>query len=111
MGCAGKLLIASLRGERRSFAEDSRLCLEKLPAPLEVLGKDHIPQTGPCLVTVNHYARSGFGAWWLAFAVSAALPIEVHWVFTAEWTYQDYLRRRLITPATRWIFEKLASGV
>jgi hypothetical protein len=102
------LAIASLRGERRSFAKDAHTCLDKLPTPVRVFGREHIPQTGPCLVTVNHYARPGFGAWWLAFAVSAAMPDEVHWIFTAEWTYPDRLRRQLITPATRWVFQKFA---
>ncbi|MBN1147326.1 MAG: hypothetical protein JXA78_08720 [Anaerolineales bacterium] len=103
-----QLLIASLRAERRSFAGDARACLAKLPAPVQVRGAENILQTGPRLVIVNHYARPGFGAWWLAFAVSAALPVEVHWVFTAEWTYPDRLRRQFITPATRWLFQKFA---
>jgi hypothetical protein len=103
-----KLAIASLRRQPRSFSTDARICLEKLPARLRVLGGENIPQAGPCLVVANHYARPGFGAWWLAFAISASLPVEVHWIFTAEWTYPGGLKRWLITPATRVIFNRVA---
>jgi hypothetical protein len=106
---AVKLAYASLRKEQRSFASDARVCLEKLPVDLKIHGTENIPQTGPCLVIANHYARPGFGIWWLAIAVSACLDFEVHWIFTAEWTYTDWLRRRLITPISRSIFDRVAA--
>ena len=103
-----KLAYASLRKQRRSFGADARVCLEKLPVKLKIHGGENIPQTGPCLMIANHYARPGFGIWWLAIAISASLPMEVHWIFTAEWTYPDRIRRTLITPASRAIFERMA---
>jgi hypothetical protein len=104
-----KLAYTSLRKQRRSFGADARVCLGKLPERLRVYGGENIPQTGPCLVIANHYARPGFGVWWLAIAISASLPVEVHWIFTAEWTYPDRIRRTLLTPASRAIFERIAS--
>jgi len=53
---------------------------------LQVLGKENIPQNGPCVVTVNHYHRPGFGAEWLALGIGALVPCEIHWIMTGEWT-------------------------
>ncbi len=78
-----------------------------LRPPLEVKGLARIP--GPCVITINHYARPGFQAWWLALAVSAVLPVEVHWVVTAEWRYADRWRSATITPVSRWILRHIAA--
>ena len=80
------LAFATLLGLRRSFREDAIRCIGRLKPPLQVLGKEYIPQNGPCVLTVNHYHRPGFGAQWLALAISACVPREMHWVMTAEWT-------------------------
>ncbi|MCK6540664.1 MAG: 1-acyl-sn-glycerol-3-phosphate acyltransferase [Anaerolineales bacterium] len=72
---------------RRSFREDARACIELLNPPLQVIGRENIPQCGPCVITVNHYYRAGFGAQWLALAISATVPVDVHWVITGELTY------------------------
>jgi hypothetical protein len=76
---------------------------------MRTLGSENIPACGPCLVTVNHYARPGFRAWWVALGISALLPFEVHWLVTAAWTYPDPLRRRTLTPATRWVLRRIAA--
>lgn len=47
-------------------------------------------------------------AWWTVFAASACLPVEIHWVMTAAWSYPDALRARLVTPVTRTLFRRLA---
>jgi hypothetical protein len=74
---------------------------------MKVLGQAQVP--GPCVVTINHYARPGFQAWWLALAVSSVLPVDVHWVVTAAWRYPDSLRSRTITPASRWVIRRAAA--
>ena len=74
------LAFATVLGLRRSFREDAIRCIEKLKPPLQVLGQDHIPLNGSCVITVNHYHRPGFGAQWLALAISACVPCEMHWV-------------------------------
>jgi len=65
-----------LRGRPRSFRADARTCIAGLQPPLQVEGREYIPACGPCLLTVNHYTRPGLRAWWLALAVSAALPFN-----------------------------------
>jgi hypothetical protein len=58
-----------------------------LNPPLRVLGKENIPQRGPCVITVNHYHRDGFGAQWLALAIASVVPVEMHWIITDEFTH------------------------
>ena len=103
-----QLGLALLTGQRRSFRADAMRCASALRPPLKIYGAENIPVCGPCLVTTNHYSRPGFRAWWLALAVSAAVPAEVHWLITSAWTYPDRLRGATITPASRWVLKRLA---
>jgi len=72
---------------RRSFRADALACLGRLNPSLHVFGEENIPQTGPCVITFNHYYRAGFSAMWMALAVAATIPIEMHFVMTGELTY------------------------
>jgi 1-acyl-sn-glycerol-3-phosphate acyltransferase len=101
----------------RSFARDARVAVMGLCPELEVVGAEHIPPRGPCLVTCNHYSRPGFDAWWLALAITAAVAArrapdadpEIHWLMTAAWTFpESRWRQRVLTPATRWAFGRVA---
>ena len=83
LGLAARLLI----GGRRSFHQDGLECIRRLEPPLRVLGEENIPQSGPCLLTFNHYFRSGFNAWWMALALAAVVPLDIHFVTTGELTY------------------------
>lgn len=102
------LILAALRGKKRSFREDSRACIHLLGKRLQVLGLEHIPPNGACVLTINHYTRPGFGAWWIALIASAYLPVEVHWTVAEAWTFPDQLRSQLFTPLTHWAFRRLA---
>jgi 1-acyl-sn-glycerol-3-phosphate acyltransferase len=113
----GSLLWSALALRPRSFARDARMAVAGLRPELEVLGGEHVPATGPCLVACNHYSRPGFGAWWLALAITAAVAAhrapaadpQIHWVMTGAWTYPTSpWRRRVLTPATRWAFGRVA---
>jgi hypothetical protein len=53
------------------------------------------------LLTVNHYYAADFRAWWFVLAISAVLPVEVHWVVTSGWTNSGWL-----TPFTHWLFPR-----
>lgn len=103
-----RLLSAVIFGRQRSFRQDARACVARLRPPLRVDGEEFIPRRGPCLLTLNHYARPGFRAWWLALALNAVVPADIHWVMTSAWTYPDSLRSHLITPATHWLFGRIA---
>jgi hypothetical protein len=60
------------------------------------------------LLTINHYSRPGFQAWWLALITSAEIPRNIHWIVTGAWTYPDRLRSKSLTPLSRWLFRKVA---
>jgi 1-acyl-sn-glycerol-3-phosphate acyltransferase len=103
--------------KHRAFSRDAQVAVSQLRPQPEVLGSDHVPLHGPCLVTCNHYSRPGFEAWWIALAISAAIAAcrapdadgEIHWVMTAAWTFpESEWRRRLLTPLTRWAFARAA---
>lgn len=85
-GAVVGLAFSTILGLRRSFREDAVCCIGRLEPSLRVFGKENIPQNGPCVITVNHYHRPGFGAEWLALGISATVPREMHWIMTAEWT-------------------------
>ena len=107
----GRLLAAAgfdlLRGAKRSFRRDARLCVAALRPPIQSAGLEHIP-TRPCVVTINHFSRPGFPAWWLALAVSAIIPAEVHWLVTAAWTFPGRPWAGLGEHASRLILGRLA---
>jgi hypothetical protein len=110
-------LWAALTLRSRSFARDAQVAVTGLCPEPEVLGGEHVPPHGPCLVMCNHYNRPGFATWWLALAITAAVTArraldansEVRWVMTAAWTFPESpWRHRLLTPLTRWAFDRVA---
>lgn len=114
---AGGLVWSVATQRPRSFARDARRALAELHPPLEVVGDEHVPTSGPCLVTCNHYSRPGFQTWWLAFAITAALADrrapgaerEVSWVMTAAWRFEESRwRQRVLSPLSLWAFAKVA---
>jgi hypothetical protein len=102
------LAAAMLFRRRRSFRQDARTALNLLQPPLEVRGSEHIPASGPFLLTINHYGRPGFMAWWLVFALSANLPVEVHWIMTGAWIFPGKWYEALVGKLTTWLFRQIA---
>lgn len=103
------LALDLLARRRRGFKADADACLRGLRPPLRVLGEENIPALGPCVVTVNHYHRSGFSAEWLALAISACVPREMHWIMTAEWTAPGKWYEPLKGAWSRWLLNVLAN--
>ena len=103
-GVVAGLAFTTLCGRARSFRDDAIRCARRLEPPLRVYGREHIPVAGPLVITVNHYSRPGFGAWWIALAVAAAVPLEVHWVITGELLYLG----RWLSPLSRWALARIA---
>lgn len=93
---------------RRSFRQDALYCVANRYPPLQVYGEQYIPSQGPCLITFNHYFRPGFKAWWLALGIGSLIPVEMFWILAGAWTYPDFLRRNLLTPASQVLFRRLA---
>jgi hypothetical protein len=75
-------------------------CRRKLS--LKVQGRTHLPAQGPFLLVTNHYTRPGFGVWWTGLALSATLPMELHWIITAGWTGTP------LEPLSRWLLRRVA---
>jgi 1-acyl-sn-glycerol-3-phosphate acyltransferase len=115
-GLAG-FVASALLLRPRSFARDAQRAVAGLPLPPQVLGGEQIPPQGPGLIVCNHYTRPGFPAWWLVLAISAAAAAhrhpqadpQIHWVMTAAWTFPGSpWRRRLLSPLTRFAFDRVA---
>lgn len=86
-GLFARVALDILLLRRRNFHDDAKACIETIDPPLQVLGEENIPQRGPCVLTVNHYHRPGFGAQWFALALAAMVPVAMHWIITGEFTY------------------------
>lgn len=93
---------------RRNFRHDAGACIGKLHPPLKVLGKENIPQCGPCVLTVNHYFRAGFAAQWIAFAIAATVPVDMHWVMTGELTYPGRWYAPIGMALSRFVLHRAA---
>ncbi len=104
-GLAGQMLTGGLR----SFRADGRACIGRLNPPLRIAGERHIPAAGPALVTVNHYHNPGFNAWWIALAIAAVVPAEMHWAITSELTYPGKWYAPLGQAGSRWLLRRLAA--
>jgi 1-acyl-sn-glycerol-3-phosphate acyltransferase len=92
----------------RDFGADAKACIGNLRPSMQISGREHIPVRGPCVITINHYHRPGFGAQWLTFAVSAQVPVHVHWVMTGE--FMDWGRQfgTMGSIASRFLLKRIA---
>lgn len=97
-----------LRPRPRSFRRDGLACLARLQPPLRILGAEHVPTQGPCLITFNHYYRRGFNAWWMALALAAVVPLEIHFGMTSELTFPGKWYARPGQAGSRWLLRRLA---
>ncbi len=102
-------------GGHRSFHADGKRCIARLTSqsrcakpPLRVYGAENIPQSGPCLITFNHYYRPGFHAWWLALGIASVVPVEMHWIMTGELTFPSRWYAPLGRPISRWLLKRLS---
>lgn len=92
----------------RDLRQDAKGCIENFSPRLRVLGMANIPQQGNCVLTINHYHRSGFGAQWLAIATTALVPLEMRWVVTAELMCQGKWYEAIGSRASRIFLKRLA---
>ncbi len=81
------LILDTTLGRRRIFRKDACSIVSLLDPPLRIIGQENIPQSGRCVITVNHYYRPGFAAQWFALAISSVVPVDIHWIMTGELTY------------------------
>ncbi len=103
----GVLLSAALN-RKRSFRGDALRCLAGRQPEIQITGKENIPSSGPALLVFNHYSRSGFQAYWIALAVAATVPVEMHWTMTAAWTSGGSFKSEVLAEVSRRLFPRLA---
>jgi 1-acyl-sn-glycerol-3-phosphate acyltransferase len=82
--------------------------MARLHPSLQVSNPENIPQQGPCVITVNHYHRPGFGAEWLALSISALVSVHVQWVMTAEFMYEGKWFQPLGSSVSRILLKRIA---
>lgn len=97
-----------LLSRKRDFHNDATACIENLQPPLNVLGYQNIPQCGPRVITINHYHRQGFRAEWLTLAVAALVPVQMHWVMTAEFMYEGKWHQSIGAAGSRILLKRIA---
>lgn len=107
-GMAAGLVFDTLFQRQRSFRSDAQACIRLLEPKLKILGKENIPIKGPALITFNHYYRPGFQAWWLALAIAAVIPVEIHFGMTEELTYPGRWYAPLGKIGSRWLLRRLS---
>lgn len=93
---------------KRDFHKDAKGCIESLHPALKLLGRENIPQRGPCVITVNHYHRDGFGAEWIALAIAALVPVNMHWIMTGEFMYQGKWYETIGAMGSRILLKRIA---
>jgi 1-acyl-sn-glycerol-3-phosphate acyltransferase len=103
-----RLLPALVLSRSLSFQREAQDCVALLNPPLQVNGREHIPQSGPCLLTTNHYTRPGFQAWWIPLAINSVMPVEIHWIMTAAWTFEGRPRAIVLKPLSERLFAHIA---
>jgi 1-acyl-sn-glycerol-3-phosphate acyltransferase len=115
-GFAIPWLITQLAGRSRSLGRDAERVLASIsPAP-RVEGADHIPQSGPVILVMNHYERPGLRVWWPAFLVSRQVwhtrhqDPPVRWMITDRF-YRYHLGPLLVPSApVLWLLSRVASA-
>jgi len=91
-----------------SFREDGLACMGRLNPGLRVFGTETVPQNGPCILTFNHYYRPGFNAWWIALALAATIPGDIHFTMTGELTFPGKWYAPLGKAGSRWLLKRFS---
>lgn len=107
-GLAAGLVFDLLLLHPRSFRADAQACIRLVKPALKILDQENIPGHGPALITFNHYYRPGFQAWWVALAVAAVIPVEIHFGMTGELTYTGRWYAPLGKAGSRWLLRRLS---
>jgi hypothetical protein len=93
---------------KRDFHHDAQACTANIDPPLKVFGQENIPPRGPCVITVNHYHRPGFGMQWIPLAVSSLIPTSTHWIMSGEFTYPGKWYEPLGTFGSQFLLKRIA---
>lgn len=97
-----------LAGRPRSFRRDAIRLLSRRGSSVQITGLPRVCAAEKYIVTVNHYTRPGFPAWWIALVLSAFLEQDVHWIMTDSWKMEGRWYGGLVRKITRSLFARLA---
>jgi hypothetical protein len=111
-----RLACAAGRGRQRIVWRDATALAERIRPTPAVVGAEHVPRTGSCVILPNHYERPG-GAWvgWGVIVITAALARRrpttsaMRWVMAATWGDCRLGPLRIPAARLRWIGERLAA--
>ena len=99
---------------RRNLGADARtLFAGRRPRPL-VVGIEHVPVEGPCILVMNHYERSGLRVWWCASLVTAAVwerrgaDPPVRWLITDRFHGFRFAEVRFPDGLIAWLLRAIA---
>jgi hypothetical protein len=106
---ASRLVLSILFSRKRSFRLEASNWIKKLKPPLKIQGKENIPLNGPFLLVINHYYRPKYKAWWSVLAASALIPVDIHWVMAAAWTFPKNPMGSYLESISRLIFKRAAN--
>jgi hypothetical protein len=107
-GMVAGLAFDFLLRRAHSFREDGLACMGRLDPGLRLFGTEAIPQDGPCILTFNHYYRPGFNAWWMALALAATIPGDIHFTMTGELTFPGKWYAPLGMLGSRWLLNRFS---
>jgi len=102
------IFYAFVFGKHRSIKQDAVRAIKGIIPPVHIIGMENIPSSGPALITMNHYARSGFSIAWSALAVAAQLSENQAWLMTSAWTKRKFGLDTICTAVSKYVFSRLA---
>jgi hypothetical protein len=103
-----RILLQAMTGGRRRFAADAQALAKGIWPPPVVEGEWPPMNSGKWVLAANHYSRLGFSAWWIAVALTATCPMDLHWMMTSAWVYPDFWRCHTLTPLSTVPLRQLA---
>jgi hypothetical protein len=109
--------LCALGGRRSSLSADTALLLQGAHPSPRVLTPENIPPHSPFVLTINHYDRPGFGAWWAIAVLVTTIaaqrtrePREIHFAMAREWWYPRGFGKWVKQPLTRWCFGQIGKA-
>jgi hypothetical protein len=102
------LAFAALLGRKRRFRAHAVRMMLGIQPPPRVLDEENMPCAGPGIITMNHYHSQALWPPWLASAISALVPVDIHWVMAAGWTDPRRWLDRYKRALSGWVLTRLA---
>lgn len=103
-----KVIASSLLKRKRSFRLDACNLMLNTRGNLRIIDNQSPLKAGRTLFVTNHYSAPGFSALWIAIALAAAIPQDVHWVMTSAWTFPHHPLRKVLRRVSEQALRRIA---